>query len=66
MGAIAVPKYYSMAKGNAAICRRIGVKLDGVDQAWNVIAYNIPEGWVQLTNREIKKGVVEAYWRIPR
>jgi hypothetical protein len=64
MGALKLPQVLAYSRANAALCHRIGVKLNGVDQAAGVIAYNVPEGWVLMqTTGERKTGLVEPYWR---
>jgi hypothetical protein len=64
MGALKLPQVLTYSRANAALCHRIGVKLDGVDQAAGCIAYNVPEGYVIMQADGSKKtGLVEPYWR---
>jgi hypothetical protein len=65
MTALALPIRYSKARGNLALCARIGIRLDGVDMGKTVIAYDVPEGWVRTIDARLLKGVVEPYWRTP-
>lgn len=66
MGAMALPKSYSIQNGKAAnaIAKRIGVRFNGEDRPRDVIAYNVTEGWIKINTGEVFFGVVEPYWRV--
>lgn len=64
MGALKLPQKLTYNRANAALCHRIGVKLDGVDQQAGVISYDVAAGYVIMqANGERRNGVVEPYWR---
>lgn len=63
MGALAIPRAYSIAAGNRSLCARIGVRLDGKDMGHTIYAYDSVEGWVRLADGTVIKGRVEPYWR---
>lgn len=62
MSALAIPKAYSIAANNKALCRRIGIRFDGVDR-FDVHAYDSVQGWIRLRDGTVLSGRVEPYWR---
>jgi hypothetical protein len=65
MGALALPKAYSVATGNRALCARLGVRFNGADMRDTVHAYDMVEGWVRLGDGTVYHGKVEPFWRAP-
>lgn len=64
MGALKLPQVLTYSKANQHLCHRIGVRLDGVDMAGGVIAYDVPRGFVVIQKDGSRRtGVVEPYWR---
>jgi hypothetical protein len=66
MGALKLPQILGVTKANAALCARIGVRLDGVDLGETCAAYHVPHGKVlcKIDGAMVEKhGVVEPYWR---
>lgn len=63
MGALKIPARMVQSRGTQALCNRIGVRFNGVDQGTSVVAYDAPAGWIQLKNGARKNGDVEPYWR---
>lgn len=65
MGALALPKRYSIRAGTNAnpLAKRIGVRLNGVDRARDVVEYDVEKGYIVTNQGERFTGVVEPYWR---
>lgn len=65
MGALALPKKYSIANGTVAnaITKRIGIKFNGQVRPLDVVAYDVEKGFIKTNKGETLFGVVEPYWR---
>ena len=63
MSALKLPQKLACNRANQHLCHRIGIKLNGVDQGAECIAYDVPEGYVLMKNGDRKLGVVAPYWR---
>lgn len=63
MTALKLPQAYSVATGNHALTRRIGIRFNGKECALDVHAYDVVQGWIRLGDGTTLHGTVEPYWR---
>jgi hypothetical protein len=66
MTALAIPQRLTVNRANAALCQRIGIKVDGKDMGTTVIAYDVAQGWVRTSSGTTVTGTIEPYWRTVR
>lgn len=65
MNALTVPQKLRLTPQTKALCKRIGVLIDGLDQGTSILSYNVAEGWALTSDGRIIKGNIEPYWRSP-
>jgi hypothetical protein len=65
MGSLVLPKAYSLAVGNRALTKRIGIRFNGVERN-DVVSYDSVLGRIRTLSGEELTGKVEPYWRTPK
>lgn len=65
MGALALPKRYSIASGKIAnaLAKRIGVKFNGQIRPLDVVEYDVDKGYIVTNKGQRLEGLVEPFWR---
>lgn len=66
MSALALPQKLVVSKANEAICKRLGVKIDGNVMPDNVVAYDVAAGTARLLDGSTVRGTIEPYWKARR
>lgn len=65
MGALALPKRYSVPTGKKAnpLALRIGIKFNGEIRPLDVVEYDVEKGYIVTNKGEHLEGKVEPFWR---
>ncbi|TPI86395.1 hypothetical protein [Mesorhizobium sp. B2-8-9] len=59
----APPRRLRLSDSTRDICKRVGVRFNGIGMPGNVYAYDVDEDWIELKDGRRLRGLVEPYWK---